>query len=241
MRLDKFLSLHSFGTRSEIKKMIAKGRVKVNGVIEKRPDIHIDEELDVVSCDDMIIRHSRYYYLMLHKPQGFVSATKDNQHTVLDLIDEDYARLLHPVGRLDKDTTGLLLLTNDGNLTHRLLAPGKHVDKVYEVSLIKDLQPEDVSLLEGGVVIEGEITLPAVVRFPDDNKRDHILLTIREGRYHQIKEMMKKVGNEVKALKRLSMGPVSLDPDLQEGSYRLLTEEEIRLLMEHTGLQREKL
>lgn len=239
MRLDKFLALHSVGTRTEIKKLISGGRVKVNDVIAKKPEIHIDENKDVILFDNKPIIHKDYYYVMLNKPEGVITATTGKETNVIDLLSEDYKSLLHPVGRLDKDTTGLLLLTNDGDLTHRLLSPRKHVDKTYEVSLLHDLSDDDVKNLTQGVLLDDGMTMPARLNFPSTD-RSICHLTIHEGRFHQIKRMMIAVGNEVTKLKRLSMGSLCLDPSLNSGEYRELTKEEQEALLDLSGLTEER-
>ena len=240
MRLDKFLGLFEIGTRKQIKEYLKNGRCSVNGEVVTKPDIHIDENNDEISFDGKTLRYSKYHYYMLYKPQGVVSATTDGRNTtVLDLLQEENVKGLSPAGRLDIDTEGLLLLTDDGGLIHRLLSPKKHVDKVYEVHLRKDLSDKDIESLEKGVNIgdtkdNGEIdyTLPArVVRMDvDDENRPVVHLIIHEGRFHQVKRMMEAVGNEVLFLKRLSMGPLSLDETLEPGEYRQLTQEELKQL-----------
>lgn len=230
MRLDKFLCENGCGTRSQVKQLVRQGRVLINGTLCKAADYKIDEKKDIVSVDGKELSYTEFVYYMFHKPAGCVSATKDNRDkTVLDYLKaEDYRNDLFPVGRLDKDTEGLLLLTNDGSLAHRLLSPKKHVPKTYYVKTQKPLTAEQVRLLEEGVDIgEEKKTLPAAVEV---TKETEILLTISEGKFHQVKRMLHAVDNEVLYLKRLSMGTLRLDEQLKKGEYRALTGEEIEHL-----------
>ncbi len=240
MRLDKFLGLQNIGTRKQIKEYVKNGRCSVNGEVVSKADIHIDENSDEISFDGKVLNYSKYHYFMLYKPQGVVSATTDGKNTtVLDLLDEENVKDLSPAGRLDIDTEGLILLTDDGGLIHRLLSPKKHVDKVYEVHLEKELSDKDIAKLETGVDIgdkkdngDPDITLPARVEIKDNDEegRPVIHLIIHEGRFHQVKRMLEAVGNQVLFLKRLSMGPLVLDESLEPGEYRPLTSEELSKL-----------
>ena len=234
IRLDKYLADMGLGTRTEVKKDIKKGRISVNGEIIKSPEYKIDTQTDAVLADGKEIAYEELIYYMLNKPQGVVSATEDRRDkTVLDLISEKKRKDLFPVGRLDKDTEGLLLITNDGELAHNLLAPKKHVDKKYFVRLKAPLSEENRKRLEEGVDIgEDKLTLPAQV-FVLNEERDEAEIIIREGKFHQIKRMFHAVGNEVIFLKRLSMGSLVLDENLLPGEYRLLTPEEIERLKEN--------
>ncbi|MGN1146801.1 MAG: pseudouridine synthase [Lachnospiraceae bacterium] len=229
MRLDKFLCDAGAGTRSEVKSLIKKGFVTVNGLPVKDADRKVKEEEDCIALRGEEIFFSRYHYYMLHKPAGVITATEDrSQKTVMELLTGVNTKNLFPVGRLDKDTEGLLLLTDDGELAHKLLSPKKHVDKTYLVHLKKPLNPEDVKKLEGGVDIGDDVpTLPALVKELSDTQ---IELTIREGRFHQIKRMLQAVDNEVIYLKRLSMGPLHLPKDLEKGTFRPLNPEELQAL-----------
>ena len=237
MRLDKFLGDQNIGTRKQIREYVKNGRCRVNGEVASKADMHIDPEVDVIAFDEIELNYSQFHYYLLNKPVGVVSATRDkNADTVLDLLDEPNVKGLSPCGRLDIDTEGLLLITDDGELIHRLLSPKKHVDKVYEAHLAHELSEGDIRKLEEGVDIgdrndDGSVdrTLPAKVLLTEDdeNGRPVIHLTIREGRFHQVKRMLEAVGNEVLFLRRLSMGSLQLDPDLLPGEYRPLTEEEI--------------
>ena len=236
IRLDKFLADMSLGTRSEIKKEIKKGSVQVNGMTVKNPEYKIDTGKDQVTAKGQQVSYAELEYYMLNKPAGVVSATEDKREkTVVELITEKRRKDLFPVGRLDKDTEGLLLITNDGPLAHELLSPKKHVDKTYFVKAGKPLSDEDVRMLETGVDIgEEKQTLPGKVSRLSP-ERTSFCLTIREGKFHQIKRMFQAVDNEVLYLKRLSMGPLDLDENLAPGEYRTLTEEEIKRLKEHAG------
>lgn len=242
MRLDKYLAQMSMGTRSEVKKFIKSGRVFVNGAPASGPEQKVTEE-DDVEFDGEKISYEKYVYYMLNKPQGVVSATKDNTcRTVLSLITDSTKKDLFPVGRLDKDTEGLLLITNDGALSHELLAPGKHVWKTYFVRVMGILEDNEVECLENGVDIgEDKLTRQAKVRRLKTGELDITLqdpgedescleLSICEGRFHQVKRMMAAVGHPVLYLKRLSMGTLELDPGLAPGEYRRLTQEEITSL-----------
>lgn len=230
MRLDKFLCDCGCGTRSQVKQLIRRGRVTVNGTPCRQADFKIDKEKDKISVDEKECSYSGFVYYMLYKPAGCVCAVKDNvSRTVMEYLDrEDLKKDLFPVGRLDKDTEGLLLLTNDGALSHKLLSPKKHVPKTYFVKIKEELTAEDVKLLETGVDIGDEKkTLPASVKSLGQKE---ILLTISEGRFHQIKRMLFAIGNEVVFLKRISIGGLCLDENLRPGDYRILTGEELERL-----------
>ena len=229
MRLDKYLSDMKCGTRSQLKKDIKNGLVTVDGVIIRGSDYQVDETKNAVLYRGKPCVYEKYVYYMLNKPQGVVSATEDKREkTVLSLLPENIRKGLFPVGRLDKDTEGLLLLTDDGVLSHELLSPGRHVEKVYECMLEQPITKEQVVSLEQGVDIgEKKMTLPAKVSVTTPQK---ITLTITEGKFHQVKRMLHAVGNEVTHLKRLRMGKLSLDERLEPGRYRKLTKEEITLL-----------
>lgn len=229
MRLDKFLCDCGLGTRSQIKKDIKAGLVTVNGHMVKKPEQHVNEEVDRIEYRGQIYRHEKYVYYMLHKPAGVVSATQDrHERTVLNLLEDVGREGLFPVGRLDKDTEGLMLITDDGALAHELLSPAKHVEKEYECHLASPLTPTQQAQLEQGVDIgEKALTRPAAVQMLTGDK---MTLTITEGKFHQVKRMLHAVGNEVVYLKRLRMGNLMLDPALAKGAYRKLTEEELNLV-----------
>lgn len=234
MRLDKFLSAAGLGSRTDVKKIIKRGRISVNGKIADRPEQGIDENNDAVCLDGEKISFKANHYYMLYKQDGVVSSTREGSSvTVIDLLAEENVKNLSPVGRLDKDTTGLLILTDDGALIHNLLSPKKHVEKEYEVSLRDEIFDEVLHRLENGLDIgDDKPTLPAkAVRTGE--KEIHLIL--HEGRFHQVKRMLKAVGNEVTALKRIRMGGLVLDETLQPGEYRELTEEELKLLCQRDG------
>lgn len=229
MRLDKFLCDCTSGTRSRLKKDIKAGQVTVNGSIVLKPEQHINEKSDEIYYKGQRCVYEQFVYYMLHKPSGVVSATEDaHERTVIDLLGDERRDDLFPVGRLDKDTEGLLLITNDGVLAHELLSPAKHVEKEYECHLLEPFDEKQKNLLEQGVDIgEKLLTMPAVVHTLDDKM---ITLTITEGKFHQVKRMLHAVGNEVVYLKRIRMGSLMLDAELPKGSYRRLTEEEVTKL-----------
>ena len=233
LRLDKYLADMGIGTRTEVKKAITKGQVRVNNEeTVKRPEIKIDTEKDHVFYQGQMVAYAEYEYYMLNKPAGVVSATEDkNDSTVLDLIDEKQRKDLFPVGRLDKDTEGLLLITNDGELAHQLLSPKKHVDKVYFARIDGKVTEEDVRKFAEGLEIgEEKPILPAHLEILKSEEISEIRLTIREGKFHQVKRMFHAVGKEVIYLKRLQMGSLVLDPRLALGEYRELTGQELEAL-----------
>lgn len=230
MRLDKFLCDMQLGTRNQVKEYIRKGTVSVNDMIIKKPDFKLDEKKDAVAYLGKLLVYQSTYYYMLHKPAGVVTATSDNQDkTVMDLLTNAAGKDLFPVGRLDKDTEGLLLITNDGELAHNLLSPKKHVAKTYYVECIGNINAEKIKSLETGVDIgDNALTLPAKVELLSQTDSAYtIKLTITEGRFHQVKRMVEAVGGCVTYLKRLSMGSLTLDKTLPKGAYRPLTEQEI--------------
>lgn len=232
VRLDKYLSDAGKGTRSEVKKLIKKGSVQVNGVSVKNPEQKITVSEDEVSVgEEKIVPAAEFEYYILYKPSGCVSATEDNREkTVMEYV-PSARKGLFPVGRLDKDTEGLLLITNDGALAHQLLSPKKHVEKTYYAKVDRKITDADQEALEKGVDIGDEdLTLPAkikVISVDDHTGESEILLTICEGRFHQVKRMIRAVGKEVTYLKRLSMGPLVLPDNLEKGDCRPLTIEEI--------------
>lgn len=237
VRLDKFLADAGAGTRSEVKKRIQKGQVQVNGVVVKSPDQKICADTDVVLlAGEVVGALPEFEYYLLHKPAGCVSATEDvREKTVMEYVPSN-RKGLFPVGRLDKDTEGLLLITNDGQLAHDLLSPRKHVEKTYFARVQGIVTEDDAEQMKKGVDIGDEKpTLPAILQILAVNPQEEeseILLTICEGRFHQVKRMMEAVGKKVTYLKRISMGPLKLPQDLEKGQCRLLSEEEIRALKE---------
>lgn len=232
MRLDKYLADMGVGTRSEVKNLIRKGAVTINGMICKKAEEKVTVD-DKVLLNGVLVSYVTQEYYMLHKPAGVLSATSDKYaKTVIDLIDSRKRKDLFPVGRLDKDTEGLLLITNDGELAHRLLSPKKHVGKVYFVRLDGRMTEEKKEHLETGVELEdGVVTLPASLRILSaDEESSEVEITICEGKFHQVKRMFQAVGLTVTYLKRLSMGGLVLDKELKKGEYRPLTEEELLML-----------
>ena len=233
MRLDKFLCELNIGSRNQVKELIRRGKISVNNTVVKTADLKIDEKKDIVCVQGQTLSYRKFYYYMLNKPAGVVSATQDNlSDTVIGLLrPEDRRADLFPVGRLDKDTEGLLLLTNDGALAHRLLSPGRHVDKTYHVTIEHALTAQDIQRLEQGVDIgEDEPTLPARVEIL--SPETELLLTIHEGKFHQVKRMLFAVNNLVTALRRTDFGGLKLDGTLAPGEYRPLSEEEVEVLHE---------
>ena len=240
MRIDKYLAEMGQGTRSEIKKLIRSGRVMVDGETVKKPELKIDENTQRVSLEGKQIGYAKKEYYMLYKPAGVISATKDDRDkTVLDLITDKKRNDLFPVGRLDKDTEGLLLITNDGELAHRLLSPKKHVDKVYRARIEGQVTAEDAALFAKGLGIDDEDgawrAMPAKLNILSSGPESEIEITIREGKFHQIKRMFEAVDKKVVYLKRLSMGSLRLDETLALGEYRELTEDEVQALKESKG------
>ena len=236
MRLDKMLANSGFGTRKEVKKLLKTGVVKVDGNVVKDAKVHVDPEVQEVTVHDDIVEYREFIYLMMHKPPGFLSATEDHrQETVVDILqEEDKIFEPFPVGRLDKDTEGFLLLTNDGQLAHQLLSPKKHVPKTYYAKIDGEVTEEDIAAFQKGVTLDdGYETLPAELKILTAAAQSEIEITIVEGKFHQVKRMFQAVGKTVTYLKRLSMGPLELDPDLELGEYRELTDEELELLKEN--------
>ena len=237
MRLDKYLANIGLGTRSEVRKIIKGGHVKVNSIIVDNGKKQIKEQADQVQVDNKIIEYQDFFYYMLNKPQGVVSATSDKiQKTVLELLNErDRLRGLFPVGRLDKDTTGLLIITNDGKLAHQLLSPAHHVEKVYQAKIAGIVDENAVKKLASGITLRnGERTKGAEVQVLKlEDNCSWIKITIREGKYHQIKRMFGALSMLVIELNRIEMGSLKLDDSLGEGSYRKLTDNEISKLKEN--------
>ena len=239
MRLDKLLAHSGLGTRKEVKKLLKKKIVEVNEEIIIDPKTHVDPETDRITVGGEPILYQEFVYFMLNKPQGVISATEDLVHeTVVDLLEpQDSLQEPHPVGRLDIDTEGLLVLTNDGKLTHRLLSPKHHVNKVYYAEVDGLVTEEDVETFKTGITLSDDfeeyVTMPAVLKILETDEEagtSKVEVTIQEGKFHQVKRMILSVGKTVTYLKRLSMGELKLDPQLELGAYRPLTEEEISLL-----------
>lgn len=238
LRLDKYLADAGIGTRTEVKNYIKKGFVKVNDKIANKPDTKISPESDVILYQNTPIILSQFEYYILNKPAGYVSATKDNTApTVLSLI-ESNRKDLFPVGRLDKDTEGLLLITNDGALSHKLLSPKRHVDKTYYAKVEGIVTSEDIATFERGVEIgddDLDVAMPAklVVQHLDVEQNVSLVeITIQEGKFHQVKRMIQAVNKKVVYLKRIAFGPMKLPEDLALGEHRPLTKDEIQTLQE---------
>ena len=236
MRLDKFLADLNVGTRKEIKLLVKKGQVTVNGSVVRDPGMSVTGDEEII-CSGELMAYEKNVYYMLNKPGGLITATEDSrEETVLDLLPVRRRKDLFPVGRLDKDTRGLLLITNDGQLAHRLLSPRHHVDKVYEAWIDGLVTPVDVDKFARGIELEDFTALPAKLEIlqtfvsQEDKNKSYVRITIREGKFHQIKRMFEAEHKKVTSLKRISMGPLKLDPRLEEGSFRPLTEEEISAL-----------
>lgn len=235
IRLDKYLADMGIGSRTDVKKYIRQGRIKVQEKTVKKPEFKVNLETDEVCFDETCISYKKYEYYMLNKPAGVISATHDEKdRTVLDLITGKTRKDLFPVGRLDKDTEGLLLITNDGELSHKLLSPKHHVDKCYYAKIKGVVTQEDVLLFQRGLNIgtkeHPEFTLPGKLEIIKSDLESEIRLTIQEGKFHQVKRMFQAVGKEVVYLKRLSMGTLRLDENLKKGEYRPLTKEELERL-----------
>lgn len=237
-RLDKILAHVGIGSRSELKRLAKEGAIYVNGAKVKDSGMQVNPDKDIIQVNGETVRYREFVYLMMNKPQGVVSATEDNRdRTVVDLLDEAYAPFeVFPVGRLDKDTEGFLLLTNNGKLAHNLLSPRKHVPKTYFARVEWEVTEEDIEAFSQGVTLDdGYETLPGILKILSAGNEDsgvlsEIELTIMEGKFHQVKRMFQAVDKKVAYLKRISMGPLSLDPSLALGQVRELTDEELTAL-----------
>ena len=228
MRLDRFITLTTDLSRKEAKEKLKSGCFFIGDVQVKDPSINIDECGDEVFYNGKRLLYEKYSYYMLNKPAGYVSATSDKDPTVIDLLKNEGKKDLFPIGRLDKDTVGLLLITNDGELSHHLTSPKHHVPKRYFVKTANVISADDIKKLESGILLKDDgMTKPASVESVSDTE---IYLTITEGMYHQVKRMIASLSNKVTYLKRVSIGDLKLDETLKEGEYRRLTEEEIALL-----------
>ena len=236
MRLDKFLVACAVGSRTEVKNLLKAGRVTVNGKKEKSAKLQINEERDEIRFDGQVLEYEEFVYYMMNKPQGVISATEDTKHrTVLDLLD-DYARAkeVFPVGRLDIDTHGLLLLTNDGQLAHALLSPKRHVDKTYLAQVEGIMSQEDEDTFAKGISLKDFTCQPAkleLVSVDSVKNQSLVRVTIAEGKFHQVKRMVAYCGKEVVDLQRLTMGTLVLDENLERGEWRRLTREELENLL----------
>ncbi len=235
MRVDKLLSNVGVASRAELKKYCKQGLISVNGKVINNPGVQVDSESDDIRFNGEKIVYREFVYIMLNKPDGYISATFDKYDPiVLDLIDQSYLVFEpFPVGRLDKDTEGLLVLTNDGQLAHRVLSPKKHVPKTYYAKIQGKVTEEDILAFEKGVILDdGYETMPSQMKILKSDDMSEIELTIHEGKFHQVKRMFESVGKKVVYLKRLSMGKLKLDESLGLGEYRELTEEEVKLIEE---------
>lgn len=242
LRLDKVLSHLGLGTRKEIKKIVKSGRVSVNGEFISQSDMHVWPYKDNIEVDGKKILYREFIYLMMNKPPGVISATEDVKEKVItDLLTPEYQAFEpFPVGRLDKDTEGLLLLTNDGKLAHRLLSPKKHVAKTYFAQIDGEVTVEDCKAFGEGITIDdGYRTMPSQLSIISYGIKSEVEVTIYEGKFHQIKRMFAAVGKKVVYLKRLSMGPLKLDSQLRLGDYRELTEDEVAALNKHDSIRTE--
>ena len=231
MRLDKILAEVGLGSRKEVKQLIKKGHIRVNQKIEKSDKKQIDPEKDQVDYQGEILHYQEFYYYLLHKPAGVVSATEDkHDQTVMDLFSpSDYRSDLFPVGRLDKDTEGLLLITNDGKLAHDLLSPKKHVEKEYFAEVQGVMTAEDQQRFVEGILLDGDRTLPAELLIDEVTEdKSKVRIILHEGKFHQVKRMVKACGKEVTYLKRIRMGKLLLPKELVKGAYRSLTEDELK-------------
>ena len=229
IRLDKLLAHSGYGSRKEVKELIRKGQVSVNEVVIKDDDFKVDEVNDEVIVEGIIVDYQKLIYIMMNKPDGVLSATYDPKDPiVLDLIEDTPTRGLFPVGRLDKDSEGLLLITNDGKLAHELLSPKKHVDKVYYIEYEGELVSDVKERFKEGIILEDNYKcLPASIELLNDNKA---YVTISEGKFHQVKRMINMCNGEVTYLKRIKFGPLELDNSLKEGEYRFLSNLELESL-----------
>ena len=236
MRIDKFLSEMGLCSRSECRKAAKAGQITVDGTVVRTSDAHIDPDRNTVTFMGQPVAYKRFTYILLNKPEGYISATDDpREHTVLELLDERTRKLgLFPCGRLDKNTTGLLILTNDGELCHRLLSPKFHVSKVYFFTAERRVTEEDKARLEAGVNLDGEMTKPAKLELCDGGMAGY--LTITEGKFHQVKRMLEAVCNKVLTLERVEFAGIPLDPALPRGAWRELTAEEEEKLRAYRAL-----
>ena len=235
MRLDKFLVENGLGSRSQVKDVLKKGLVLVNGRAEKSPKTQINETADEIVVSGQKLTYEKFVYYLLNKPKGYISATEDERHkTVLDLLDETARQKeVFPVGRLDIDTHGLLLLTNNGKLAHAMLSPKKHVEKIYRAQVAGLMNQSDVERFARGIELKDFTCQPAqlkILEVDEEKETSLVEISLAEGKFHQVKRMVAACGKEVTDLQRLSMGPLQLDPELALGEWRRLTEEELKSL-----------
>ena len=235
MRLDKFLVENGLGSRSQVKELLKKGLVLVNGRAEKSPKTQINETADEIVVSGQKLTYEKFVYYLLNKPKGYISATEDERHkTVLDLLDETARQKeVFPVGRLDIDTHGLLLLTNNGKLAHAMLSPKKHVEKIYRAQVAGLMNQSDVERFATGIELKDFTCQPAqlkILEVDEEKETSLVEISLSEGKFHQVKRMVAACGKEVTDLQRLTMGPLQLDPELALGEWRRLTEEELKSL-----------
>lgn len=239
-RLDKILSNFGYGTRKEIRKAVKEGAVKVDGTVVTDSGIHVNPNNSSIEIYGELLRYREFIYIMMNKPAGVVSATYDNKYkTVVDILPDEYRPFdLFPVGRLDIDTEGLLVMTNDGQLAHQLLSPRKHVPKKYYALVQGKVDEKDARLFKEGVVLEdGYKTLPADLTILQSEEVSEIELVIYEGKFHQVKRMFESVGKKVKYLKRIEMGDIKLDENLEPGRCRELTDDEVQALKKRSDME----
>jgi len=231
MRLDRFLANSKLGSRNDVKRIIKDGYVSVNGKKILRPDFHINPENDTIYVFDQKIIFKKHVYIMLNKPKGVICTNESYVRNVFNFLPDDYIKYdLHSVGRLDKDTEGLLIITNDGIYTHNVISPKKHVEKEYYVELEKSIKEHELKVFDEGVILDdGYKTLPAKYKIIDMNK---LFLTIYEGKFHQVKRMFEAVGNKVNYLKRVRIGKLLLDPNLKTGAFKEISYTEAKLAFE---------
>lgn len=236
MRIDKLISNMGYGSRKEVKSLIKQGEVSVNDILIDNSSVKISPISDIVKIAGEIVEYKEHIYIMMNKPKGYISATEDNMHkTVLDILDEKYLIYRpYPAGRLDIDTTGLLIITNDGDLTHNIISPKKEIVKRYEAYIQGRVGESEIEAFKNGIYLDKEDyhTLPAKLEIIQRGEISKVIVSIKEGKYHQVKRMFESVGMRVIDLKRLSIGWLDLDEDLAEGDYRELEESEINKLIQ---------
>lgn len=235
MRLDKFFTSQSLATRKEAKELVKQGRITVNGETVKFSDTQIDPSCDIILLDGKNVSYKEYIYIMLNKPQGVVSATEDRQHqTVLDLVPPAlYRKGLFPAGRLDKDTEGFVLLTDDGDFAHRILSPQKHIPKTYHAIINKPIDETDISAFREGLRLsDGTVCMRAELRLLEDSAEPLVEVVLQEGKYHQVKRMFESRGKRVVYLKRTQMGGLPLDPELKSGECREILHKELEKILD---------
>ncbi len=236
MRLDKLLAHSGFGTRKEVKKLIKDGEVTVNGTDARKPGLHVNSEMDDIRVSGQPVVYQEFFYFMMNKPQDVISATEDNfHHTVIDLLEpQDLLQEPFPVGRLDIDTEGLLILTNDGKLSHALTSPNREVEKEYFAHVDGMMDEKDREAFSKGLTLDdGYEAKPAkleIIDINEETEESKVAVTVTEGKFHQVKRMVQARGHEITYLKRIRMGNLSLDETLEPGEYRPLTDEEVKIL-----------